>query len=106
MDDSWRALSTTNITYMRFQSVSMPRESDHPVRRLFELVQSLVLVDVGVAGGLLFYRYYRNSDHKFKVPVPHCQWTPWWASAEDDIADAVRMVQVSGARSLRKSLDR
>lgn len=90
MDDSWRALSTTNITYMRFQSMSMPRESDHPVRRLFEVVESLALVDVGVVGGLLFYRYYRNSDRKLKVPIPHCQWQPWWASAEDDIADAVK----------------
>ncbi|KAF7437576.1 hypothetical protein PC9H_004418 [Pleurotus ostreatus] len=90
MNDSWRALSRSNITYIRFQSVSMPREPDHPVRRLFEVVQSLALVDVGVVGGVLFYRYYRNSDHKLKVPVPHCQWQPWWASAEDDIADAVQ----------------
>ncbi|KAG9223533.1 hypothetical protein CCMSSC00406_0009045 [Pleurotus cornucopiae] len=68
MNDSWRALSRSNITYIRFQSVSMPREPDHPVRRLFEVVQSLALVDVGVVGGLLFYRYYRHSE-RYSFPI-------------------------------------
>ncbi|KAL4256123.1 F-box domain-containing protein [Pleurotus pulmonarius] len=90
MDGSWRALSATSVAYVRFQSVSMPRESERPVRRLFGDVRSLALVDVGVVGGRLFYRYYRDSEGKLKVPIPHCQWKPWWASAEDDIADAVK----------------
>lgn len=91
MDDSWRvALSTTKLVYVRFERMRVQQYPYGPVRRLFEAVQSLALVDVGEYGvEPIFRRYHRNANAQELVHIPYRCWMTWWESVRGDIEDAV-----------------